>query len=226
MQFQRYAVYYAPPASADWARLATRWLGWDMVTGDVPSAPDGPLDRAALTERPRRYGLHATLKPPFRLADGETVDRLADACAGLAGTLAPVALDGLAVTRLGGFLALCPEMQSTALTTLAAACVRELDAFRAPSSKAELTRRRASRLTERQEANLKAWGYPHVMDAFRFHITLTGHVHRTQVEEVRTVLTDLLQPHLPRHVLIRDLALVGEAVDGRFHLIRRYTLSR
>ena len=35
-------------------------------------------------------------------------------------------------------------------------------------------RRRALGLAPRQEDLLSRWGYPYVLDAFRFHLTLTG----------------------------------------------------
>ncbi len=37
----------------------------------------------------------------------------------------------------------------------------------------ELQRRRAANLTPRQEFLLMHWGYPYVLDEFRFHMTLT-----------------------------------------------------
>ncbi|HZD24872.1 MAG TPA: DUF1045 domain-containing protein, partial [Alphaproteobacteria bacterium] len=47
---------------------------------------------------------------------------------------------------------------------------------RAPPQAAELAKRRAAGLTPRQEDLLRRWGYPYVMEEFRFHITLTGPV--------------------------------------------------
>jgi len=60
------------------------------------------------------------------------------------------------------------------LQALAAACVMDFDDFRAPAAAAELAKRRAAGLTAQQEALLARWGYPYVMEAFRFHMTLTG----------------------------------------------------
>ena len=77
MTFTRYAIYYAPPADAEWTQFATSWLGWDMETGAPVAHPalDG-IDVESVTEVPRKYGLHATMKPPFRLRDGQTVEAL------------------------------------------------------------------------------------------------------------------------------------------------------
>jgi hypothetical protein len=200
-----------------------------MEAGAEAAHPDHPalagLDIAAITEVPRKYGLHATMKPPMRLAEGNSTEALERACAALAASQPPVVLDGLELARLGRFLALRPIGDETALRALAAACVRELDAFRAPAPEAELARRRAAGLTEAQEDNLMRWGYPYVMEAFKFHITLTGKLPKAELPAVEAGLTESLLPLLPSPFEIRDLTLMGESEDGRFHLIHRYTLS-
>lgn len=226
MTFTRYAIYYAPPAEADWSRFSASWLGWDMEAGRSLPHPEGTgLDLAAITAVPRKYGLHATLKPPMRLAEGQTQVGLETACAELAAAQKPVTLDGLHLARLGRFLALRPTGDETALNALAAACVTELDQFRAPPAEAELQRRRAAGLSPEQDKNLSLWGYPYVLEQFRFHITLTGKLPKPDLPAVEAALESQLIPMLPAPLMIRDIALAGEAPDGRFHLIHRYALS-
>lgn len=228
MNFQRYAIYYAPPAEAGWSRFATRWLGWDMESGTEaphPQVSGLPLPVAEITATPRKYGLHATVKPPFRLAGGTSRAALEAACASFCATRAPLRLDGLALARLGRFLALRPMGDTAALSALAAATVEALDSFRAPAPEAELARRRAAGLSPAQEANLTRWGYPYVMEEFRFHITLSGKLGKDELGAVETALSRDLAPLLPTPFEITDLALMGEDDDGRFHLIHRYALS-
>ncbi len=226
MTFARFAIYFVPPAGEDWSRFATAWLGWNIETGAMvqPPAIEG-LNVAAITETPRRYGLHATLKPPFRLRDTQTQAVLENACARLAASHRTVTLSGVEIARLGRFLALRPLGNTHALNTLAAACVRDLDGFRAPPTEVELARRRDAKLTIEQDANLTNWGYPYVLDAFRFHITLTGKLDKATLAAAETALDQHLSRLLPSPFHIRDLALVGETEDGRFHLIHRYALS-
>ena len=225
MNFTRYAIYYAPPPQAPWAQFATRWLGWDMIAGCDAPHPDLPLPIAKITDTPRKYGLHGTLKAPFHLADGHSRADLEAACEDLCATLAPTALPGLTLTRLGRFLALCPKAPSPELNALAANCVQGLDQFRAPPSAADLIRRRAANLSPEQDANLTRWGYPYVLGAFRFHITLTGKLAKADITPVQSALTQHLAPLLPHSLLIPDIALAGQAQDGRFHLLRRFSLS-
>lgn len=40
MTFTRYAIYFAPPAEAEWSRFAAHWLGWDMERGCRLTQPE------------------------------------------------------------------------------------------------------------------------------------------------------------------------------------------
>lgn len=224
--FRRFALYHAPGGAL--ADFGAAWLGWDAVGGcavthpEVPGLPR-PLD--AITEAPRRYGLHATIKPPFRLAPGCSVADLQDAAAALCAARGPVSLPGLALNRLGGFLALTPAGDSPALSRLAAEMVAGLDRFRAPPTAEEIARRRPDRLNAQERRNLADWGYPYVMDAFRFHITLTGPLPEAEAERVRDILAPQIAPYLPAPYAVDALGLFGEGADGRFRLIHRYDLT-
>jgi putative phosphonate metabolism protein len=226
-RFQRYAIYVMPEGPL--ADFGAAWLGWDALAGravDHPAMDPLPRPVAEITASPRKYGLHATIKPPFRLADGTTLAALMADLAALCDRLAPVTLEGLTLARLGGFLALVPEGQTTTLTTLAAKVVTTLDHHRAPLTEAELTRRRKSTLTPAQEAHLTRWGYPYVLDQFRFHITLTSNLPRPEAEAVASILNTRLPPLLPRPFAVQSLCLMGEDTTGLFHLIHRYPLGQ
>ena len=224
--YHRYGVYYAPPAGSALARFGAAWLGWDAEAAREVAHPEVPgLDVATLTATPRKYGFHATLKPPFRLAEGQDATVLADAVAHLAGRLAPVEVPPLALRRLGRFLALVPSHPSPDLARLAAACVTKLDRFRAPADAPELARRRRAGLTPHQERNLLAWGYPYVLDDFRFHLTLSGALTEDTARAAQAVLAPLTAPFCDAPLVVREICLFGERTDGRFHLVHRYPLT-
>lgn len=68
--FQRYAAYFTP--TAERGSKGPQWLGWDILSGVSQPHPEVVgVDLTELTESPRKYGLHGTVKPPFFLADGE-----------------------------------------------------------------------------------------------------------------------------------------------------------
>ena len=166
----RVAVYYAPAAEDPlWVRGCT-WLGRDPATGAALPQPD-VADIAAHTTDPRRYGFHATLKPPMRLT-GSLDDFLADAQS-LAQRLETFVLPKLSVQKIGRFIALCPTSPSPALQALADACVTELDTHRLPEDAAAMAKRANGR-SPQQLAYLERWGYPHVLEDWRFHMTLTN----------------------------------------------------
>lgn len=102
--------------------------------------------------------------------------------------------------------------------------MRDLDAFRAPAAEAELERRRKAGLSPRQDALLAQWGYPYVMEEFRFHMTLTGRLPKDRIDGWADIAQRHL-PALPTPFVIDQIALCGERADGRFELIHRYTLA-
>jgi phosphonate metabolism protein PhnN/1,5-bisphosphokinase (PRPP-forming) len=174
----RFAVYLCPdPSGAAWA-AGSDWLARCAATGmqrRQPAIPGlAPQLMSALTAAPRRYGFHATMKAPFRLAQGATRARFRRALEEF--TSRRRAFDGppLEVRLLDGFLALTPEYRDARLDALAARCVAEFDRFRAPLSAGEIAQREKAGLTTGQRAMLRRWGYPYVMDEFRAHYTLTG----------------------------------------------------
>ncbi|TKA95193.1 DUF1045 domain-containing protein, partial [Cereibacter changlensis] len=89
----------------------------------------------------------------------------------------------------------------------------------------EIARRRPERLSPRQRGYLADWGYPYVMEEFRFHLTLTGDLPEAEAAQVEAVLAPVLAPLLPRPFRIGSLCLFGEAADGRFRLLERVALT-
>ncbi|WP_223424510.1 DUF1045 domain-containing protein [Tateyamaria pelophila] len=223
--FTRYAIYYTPDIGTPLAEFGANWLGWDSASGQ--SRRHGQiesLDIDAITKTPRKYGFHGTIKPPFRLADGADPDTLTKALATICNETPPVTLDGLVLARLGRFLALVPVGDAAELATVASTVVQRLDSFRAPADEAELAKRRASRLSPAQDANLVTWGYPYVLDQFRFHMTLTGPLQKDvragAYSALQSVVSELeLSPYR-----MTGLTLLGEDCAGMFHQLERFPL--
>ena len=226
--FRRYAIYYTPP-DGPLARFGAAWLGWNIALGQSEPHPEGitglPAPIAQLSETPRRYGFHATIKPPFRLAQGAQPEALNDALTSFCATRAPVTLDGIGLARLGRFLAIVPTGNTDALDRLAADTVRQLDPFRAALTPAEVARHTHPRMNAAQSENLHLWGYPHVMDQFRWHMTLTGKRPAPEATRTQAALAPVLAPLLSRPLVIDALSLVGEDSDGFFHFIHRAPLG-
>jgi len=222
MQFQRYAIYVVPDGNA-LAEFGASWLGWDAAKGvRVAHPPTGlPLDK--ITQTPGKYGFHGTVHWPFALRDptDQGVARMLQVLAAFCATRAPLQIEGLKLARLGRFLALVPEGDTSALVKTAAELVQKIQPLRAAPTGTEIARRRTGHLNPEQDALLTRWGYPYVMDQFRFHMTLTGKLPKTRLAEVEAVLNTLLPSILPRCFDIEALCLMGEDHEGKFHVIKR-----
>ena len=225
-KFKRYALYFVDPGK-ELSRFGVNWLGWDPETGQAIAPGELPglsCPQAEITDAPRRYGFHATVVPPFRLAEGDEAALRRD-LRHFGSRTAAVQLPGLELARLGRFLALVPGGVADEVNALAASAMLACDPHRADASPADLERHRAKGLTPEQQKLLQRWGYPYVMQAYRFHMTLTGKLPRADVQMVKDLLQERLAPWLGPPVPINDLALMGEDADGWFHLIERIALT-
>ena len=226
MSFSRYAIYFMPDGA--FAAFGAQWLGWDPQTETEWSglAIKGlPLPREILTKAPRKYGLHATLKAPFRLADGKTEAGLISHFNAFCKTHKPAVAGQLQVSHAGGFLSLRPTCPLEGLNQLAADCVTAFDGFRRALSPQELARRRKANLSVEQERLLQKWGYPYVMSEFHFHITLTGRINHQTAEQISKALRPSVQPFLTDPFKVNELCLAAERADGRFCILCRSRLS-
>lgn len=222
--FERYAIFYTPTGPL--AKFGAQWLGWDSAKGcAVPHAQITDIDAAAITQTPRKYGLHGTLKAPFHLADGCDLAGVQDAAMGFAARHARFEIGTLALRYDSGFVALRPNHQQVALRDFAAATVKAFDPFRAPLSDADIARRRQTNLTVRQDQQMLDWGYPFVFDDFHFHLTLTGQLPQDVANQVMGALTPRLEHIIPDPFVINGITLMGQDGAGMFHQVHRYALT-
>lgn len=196
MSAARWAIYFMPgPETALW-RLASRVIGRDAVSDErLPfphAAPCDAVDWEALTVEPRRYGFHATLKAPFELAEGTDEATLIAAATAFAAIRRPFVVPDLTVALLGDFVALRPAGRSVDLDGLAADCVVAFEPFRAPLDAAERARRLGPAPSADRIAAVDRWGYAHVFEDFRFHMTLTGPLPASRREPARAALEALV----------------------------------
>ena len=230
MNDARYAIYAAPRHDEALWGFGSGLLGYDAAKpGDV-AAPDLPgLSRAdwhGLTAEPRRYGFHATLKAPFRLADGQTERALQNALSDFASRHQAPPAFALQLARLGPFFALIPKNANPGLQALAGDVVEAFDPFRAALNLEELARRDPAHLPARERGYLERWGYPYVFDAFRFHMTLTGRVSEEKRGQVEAVLKDAYAALPPEPFFLAELVLFRQEARGsRFVIVSRHAFA-
>ena len=229
--FERDAIYLAPEPDDSLGQVCNGWLGYRPDTGETLTRPDvSGLSSPAIetaTAAARRYGFHGTLKAPFRLSEDKTVEELDRHLSEFAADRPRLELDRMKVGTIGRFVALVPATEHRGIGDLAGACVTTFDPYRAPLTDAERDRRLAGGLSHRQRALLDAWGYPYVLDEFRFHMTLTGPLEPERLGIFTESLSTALGDVLGKPVGFSDICLFGDPGNGcPFRLLRRYALAR
>jgi putative phosphonate metabolism protein len=205
----RYAIYYAPARDSLLHHLGSSWLGRDAYTGEELGQPD-IAGIKTITSEPARYGLHATLKAPFRLKEGVHAAVLQEAVRTLSLAQQSVEISNLLLTAVNGFLALVPDKTQAQLYHLAENCVRNLDEYRAPLSSNEIARRQNGGLTPQQNEHLLAFGYPYVFDEFKFHITLTNQLPTEKIDWLMSRAHQHFAPVIGQSLTIDCLSIFEE----------------
>jgi hypothetical protein len=198
----RFAVYYAPPAASPWWSAGCRWLSRDPETGAaltppvVPALAERSLDVPALSRSPKRYGWHGTLVAPARAVNGVSFDAIVDHARKWARRQRPFDL-AVEVAALERFVAIRPATLegANAIHALAADALRTFAPWHAQPNEPDRRRRLQTNLTARQRELLDQWGYPYVLDEFRFHMTLSDSIEaderQAMIDWWRAQLTEL-----------------------------------
>jgi hypothetical protein len=230
MAFERYAIYWAPEPGSALAEFGRRWFGSDPDTGPPPDERalfglDAGLAGRAV-ESPRRYGLHATVKAPFRPAMGIDEAALARALDEFCARRRRVRSAPLRLHRFTRYLALVPEGRRAGIEWLADECVTHFDRFRAPLSEADLARRSGS-LSPLERAHFEEFGYPHIFSLFFFHITLAGPLAEEELAKVEAALAPAVAPFTAHDFELEGFAIFGDPGGGEsFRALHRSRLMR
>ncbi|MDB5525486.1 MAG: hypothetical protein JWM58_3249 [Rhizobium sp.] len=220
----RYAIYFTPPENDPLSVHAANWLGRDafryQTIRQQPVEGFSPEEITSLTDDPRRYGFHATLKAPFELAAEHSETELLDAFHAFAAVIQAFEID-ITLGQLGPFFALVPATPNGALQAFADACVEHFEPFRAPLSDADIARRKPDKLSVGERDNLTQWGYPYVFEDFRFHMTLTGPVPAERQQPMKAVLGPAFASFIDRPLAISHIALFVEPERGAPFVMKR-----
>jgi putative phosphonate metabolism protein len=222
----RYAIYYLPEQTSPLWGFGSAAIGYDAYSGERVSFPDHPIyhspNARAWTQEPRRYGFHGTLKAPFELSAGADELSLLALARKFAAERSTVTIPELAVRTIGSFIALVPAIDLPDLHDLAADCVRDFDGFRLPLSPEDRKRRLKAPLSPRQVEHLDTWGYPYVLDEFRFHMTLSGALDDGPRAPLRDALATLYAD-IAASLTIDGISVCKQASrDSRFVVLERF----
>lgn len=228
-QEPRFAVYFTPEPETPLAGFGNRWLGRDPVTGAPVSQPVltdiDPVRLREVTQAPRFYGFHATLKAPFELADGCDRQSLVAAVRAFADRQSGFSVR-LKVASIREFVALVLAEDCPRMTDLASMVVRDFEPYRAPLGDHDRERRLHDGLGDRQRRNVERWGYASVFEDFRFHMTLTGSIDSRIRERVERQVSVLAAPILSHPVPIDGIAVFWQPDrETPFRVIARYPFA-
>ena len=215
-RFQRFAIYWTPAPETAMAEFGAMWFGGFETFGL-------PAELAArATKAPAVYGLHATFKAPFRLKDDVAAEALRDALDDFCASRRAFGPGRLILDHHQHYLTLMLSGTEADIDWLAAECVTRFDHIRAPSDE-EHARRELDSLSPQEEVFLKEFGYPYVLSAFRFHISLAGPLDSAELDAVAKALEPHLAPFMREPFEIKALSLLGETRSaGAFEVISRH----
>jgi hypothetical protein len=220
--FQRYAIYWTPEPGSEFAKFGADWLSASNAQFGLPA------DLAARAARsPARYGLHATLKAPFRLRKDASEAELKTALGEFCGMRRAARGGCLKLSRFQGFLGLILASGKSEVDWLAAQCVTGFDRFRAPLDETDRDRRNSNDWSRQEALFFEEFGYPYVLSAFQFHITIAGPLHGVEMEQVEAALAPHLAAFTAYPTNIETLSLLGEPKGGgAFELVSRHPFKR
>ncbi|MDR0621342.1 MAG: DUF1045 domain-containing protein, partial [Deltaproteobacteria bacterium] len=207
---ERFSVYHVPNPTAKLYGIGSAILGRCVYTGNTLAPPWPKYFSPSVPPHPARasvYGFHATLVAPFRTL--VPVQTLAETLENLCQTIDSFEVGPLELSLLEpGFPALIPKEAPPALSALEERLVKTFAAYALPIEPEDLARREP--LTARQRALAKKWGYPYVLDQFRYHLTLGDPLNETADDLSRDKLNylDLL------HSLLSDEIVASHHLDS------------
>jgi len=200
-------------------KFGAEWFG----AGQSENQPASKLTRPPFNfiDTPRRYGFHATLKAPMRLANPSGYAEFRNAVRNISQQQSSINLGLLSLKQIGRFLALVADDQyHPAISDFAWTYTAQLDCFRAPLNETERSKR--TNLSMAENANLEEWGYPYVGNSFRFHMTLTSALKTNDL----TKATEMLEHTIPDEpTTIDSICIFGDPGPLKpFELVERFRL--
>ena len=216
-RFRRYAIYWTPPPETVLAEFGALWFGGFDTFGLTSELA------ARATKAPAVYGLHATFKAPFGLRDDVAPEALRVTLDDFCANRRAPAPGKLTLGHHQRYLTLMLNPDRADIEWLAAECVTHFDHFRTPADEDDRLRRSLESLSPQEEVFLQEFGYPYVLSAFRFHISLAGPLESAELDKIASALEPHLAAIMNEPFGIKDLSLLGEPRSGGvFEIIHRH----
>ena len=213
--WDRYAIAWLPRPGSRLARFGAAWTGWCAEAGERSPRHEWwhlPISPHEVTGSLERQGLHAIIRPSFRLS--RTRWAFERELMALSERLKPAFLPRLVVSVLDGQVCLVPGIGGVDLTRFRATINRRLDAF-----DAKVPRHRA------ECAGVDEPAAPFAAER-AFAMPLTVPLSPEKAERLAAALACEIEPILSAPVRITEFALIAEPGEGRgFRVVERFALQ-
>lgn len=224
---ERYAIYYTLPKENELYQKVSSWLGHDVYgTKEKQNSfefPEALVPFRQYNNKASVYGFHATLKAPFRLAEGLSRHQLEYSLEKFCTLRKPFECGKMSIVEIGNFLAFSHQSYCQKMELLAQDCVKTFEDFRAPLNNAEIARRKPESLTKKQKQLLNLWGYPYVMEEFKFHMTLTNKIYDGNLQACHAALNDYFSPYLSQSFVVDRVYLYHQpSPTEKFYIINSF----
>lgn len=224
MECERYAIWFIPPEDSPLARFGRAWTGWCPESGSRQKG--GALSRFAdlhanLPAHLRLGGLHVSISPSFRLAEGRSPWALERALAEFAASMSPITLPPLRLEIKGTRVRLAFDPAPLALTELAAAVAEALRPLhRIVSSDGAASAEMSGHGEAIRRADVADATDPAVRPCF----WLSGS--SSAAARIVEKLTPILAPILEEPITLSDLTLIYDPGGNRpWRVLERFELQ-
>lgn len=227
MSKPRYAIYFVPEQTTRLGQFGDHWFGRTSEKLLVEEVVTGlSVERyQKIIQSPRHYGFHGTLKAPFELHSNYNFQHLDTALTEFCNTFSPFNIGALALRAIADFIALVPENDLRQLQQLHQRLIKELNNLRAPLSNYDRDRFIARNLTHDQEGYLDRYGYPFVLNSFKFHLTLTSSLPEQERTACFKLLDNMTADFRHEVVPVNRICLFKQKTrQAPFFIVKEYTL--
>ena len=234
--YKRVAIYFLPKKNSSLENFGKNLLGRDINKKKKISLTRRQkyfINRGFMyfdelkdyCEQPAKYGFHATLKAPFRLKRNVKTKNFYDVISHIAAQHSRFKIKGLKIVYSKKFTFITSRKPNKLLINLENDLVKHLDTFRAELNKTEIKKRIPDSLTFKQNKYLKEWGYPFVLDQFKFHMTLMNQNNNKLSNKQKLELEKLIYKISNNLLEFNEISLLGENKNGYFEEIKRFKLN-
>ena len=224
----RYAIYFAPSETSkigQFGRLLLKRTAKKMVDEGMLTDLPKELHRKII-KTPQHYGFHGTLKAPFELHPDYNLYHLDTTLIKFCSSFPDFSIKSLKLQIIAEFIALVPNGEVERLYQLHRKLTEEFNYLCGPLSDFDRDRFLARGLTNGQKKYLCRYGYPFILDSFKFHLTLTSSLTENEQTTCLELLDNMIVDFKDERLSVDRVCLFKqETRKSPFFMVKEYNLQ-